>query len=244
MELAPGGRLGSRPAGFAVPPALVIVTLSAENTALLRCVALRSGTPLRDVERAATRPGRWLWAAVSAPDRGARLLAQAERAGLKAEVVGTGAPLPTFLPAMVAGGLAQLPIFVPTEIPALNIAVIAGLGVTALFSLIRQSRRIGPARRAASAIGAWQAWSRTARTEGPETALLELEKRIAASQDASSIRLDLAEAVDRAWARLFAANPREAAEIGRAASAVDLALATPEGPNALPLIVRLRGEAG
>ena len=228
MELAPGGRLGSRPAGFAVPPALVIVTLSAENTALLRCVALRSGTPLRDVERAATRPGRWLWAAVSAPDRGARLLAQAERAGLKAEVVGTGAPLPTFLPAMVAGGLAQLPIFVPTEIPALNIAVIAGLGVTALFSLIRQSRRIGPARRAASAIGAWQAWSRTARTEGP----------------ASSIRLDLAEAVDRAWARLFAANPREAAEIGRAASAVDLALATPEGPNALPLIVRLRGEAG
>lgn len=231
-----------RPAPVAIPPALVIVTLSVDDSALLGCVALRSATPLRDVERAAARPGRWLWGAVSEPDRGPRLVAQAARAGLTAEIVFTGAPIPTFLPAMVAGGLAQLPLFVPTGIPTLDIALIGGLGVTALFSLIRQGRRIGPARRAASATGAWQAWCRTERTEGPERALLELERRIAVSADASPIRRDLADAVDEAWTRLFAGDAHAAAAIGVAARAVDLALSTPEEPDAVRMIAVLRKE--
>ena len=229
------------------PPSVVMVRLPAGNAPLLARVAARTGTRLRDVERASERPGQWIWAPVTEPARSLRLRTQAERAGLQAEVVATSAVSPTFLPAMVAGVVAQIPLFIHSGIPALDISIIAGLGITAVVSMLRQGRRIGPARRAASATGAWEAWRRAERTSGPETKLLALETRIALDVDPEPVRRDLGDALDHAWAHLFAAldqedphRQRALRRIDEAAKRVTTALASPEAAATVAAITALR----
>lgn len=244
---APSGPIASPVSRAPTPPALVIVQLPSGNTPLLARVAARTGTGLRDIERAAERPGRWIWAPVSEPARGGRLRAQAERAGLRAEVVATSALSPTFLPALVAGGVAQVPLFVHSGLPALDIAIITGLGITAVVSMVRQGRRIAPARRAAGAIGAWEGWGRAARTTGPEARFLALEQRITLDLDPEPVRRDLGDALDHAWTHLFAAleqeDPQRARSFRRmdeAAKRVATALASPEAATTVQAIAALR----
>ncbi len=230
-----------------LPAALVIVELHPTNAAILARIASRTATGIREIERAAARPGRWIWAPVAAPERAPRLRLQAERAGFSAEVIATTPLSPTFLPALVAGGLAQVPLFVHSGIPALDTAIIAGLGLTAVVSMVRQGQRIAPARRAASAVGAWEAWRRAERTSGPERRLLALEERIGLEADAGAVRRDLADALDHAWTHLFAALDQEEPQRGRAlrrlddaAKRVATALNAPEEASAVQAITALR----
>ncbi len=227
----------------AAPAAIVMVRLPVGDAAALQRVARRTATAEDEVARAAHRPGWWAWAPSLAPGPAARLRGQAERAGLQAEVRSTGVSSPSFLPALVAGGLAQLPLYVSTGMPALDAAVLGGLGATALFSLVRAGRGIAPARASAAAAGAWAAWTRATRTHGPELALLTLELRLAEPGALGAVATDLADTLDEAWSRLFAlpAGPSRAADqLNRAAHRV---LALLDDTDSTELIAALRALA-
>lgn len=156
------------------PAAVVLVKLRPDDTLGISRTAARSATPREVVARAAASPGRWVWATASTPERAHALYAQAQRAGLSAEVAATDVRSPSFLPAILFAGATQW-IATLSPPPTWAYAVVAALGLTAILSIIRAIRRIGPARRAARGVGAWEAWRRTGRTEGPEAALLALE---------------------------------------------------------------------
>ncbi len=216
------------------PSLLVVVALPRGDAGALARVASRTATDLREVERAAERGASWVWAVVTDPGQAPRLRGQAERAGLRAELVGTLAPSPAFLTPMVLAGVAQVPFFLTTGIAALDFAIIGGLGVTSVASAVRAFARIAPARRAAAGAGAWESWRRSTRTTGAARRLLALELRLAAEVPSGPVRVDLGEAVDAAWTRLFAAlaDPRGLAAVDArlalAAEAVDAELAHPD----------------
>ncbi len=226
-----------RPRDLVLPDApalLVVVALPRGDAGALARVAARTATELREVERAAERGASWVWAAVTDPAQAPRLRGQAERAGLRAQLVATQAPSPTFLMPMVLAGGAQVPFLLPTGIAALDFAIIGGLGVTSLASALRALARIAPARRAAAGAGAWETWRRSTRTAGAARRLLALELRLAAEVQPGPVRVDLGEALDAAWTRLFSAlaepRPGEAVEarLALAADAVDAELAHPD----------------
>lgn len=219
------------------PALLVVVALPRGDAGALTRVASRTATQLREVERAAERGASWVWAAVADPAQAPRLRGQAERAGLRAEVVGTRALSPAFLMPMVLAGGAQVPFFVTTGVVALDVALIGGLGLTSLASAVRAFARIAPARRAAGGAGAWETWRRSTRTTGAARRLLALELRLAAEVPPGPVRVDLGEALDSAWTRLFTAlaDPRAAeaveAPLTVAADAVDAGLAHPDAAS-------------
>jgi hypothetical protein len=217
------------PAGSALlrlppaPRAVVMVRLPAGRADLLARVAIRTATVEHEVVRAANRPGWWAWAPATTTGPAARLRGQAERVGLVTELRATGVPSPSFLPALVTGGLAQIPLYMSTGTPALDLAILGGLGATALFSLVRAGRGVAPARASAAAAGAWSAWQRATRTHGPELRLLALEMRLADPDTLGPAATDLADALDAAWTRRFGlpnGEGRAAAELDRLANAV------------------------
>lgn len=229
-----------------LPPAplgVIVVRVPAGDAAAIRTVARRTATLPAEVARAAQGPGWWVWAATSTKGPAARLRGQAERAGLTVELRPTEAPSPNFLPALVAGGVAQIPLYVSTGIPELDFAVLAGLGATSLFSLVRAGRRIAPARSSAAAVGAWAAWSRATRTDGPELALLALELRLDRPEELGPAATDLADALDEAWARLFAlpdGRNRATDRLGQAAQTILRALDEPDSPRLVAAIRALK----
>lgn len=229
-----------------LPPAplgVIVVRVPAGDAAAIRTVARRTATLPAEVARAAQGPGWWAWAATSTKGPAARLRGQAERAGLTVELRPTEAPSPNFLPALVAGGVAQIPLYVSTGIPELDFAVLAGLGATSLFSLVRAGRRIAPARSSAAAVGAWAAWSRATRTDGPELALLALELRLDRPEELGPAATDLADALDEAWARLFAVpdgRSRATDRLGQAAHTILRALDEPDSPRLVAAIRALK----
>lgn len=180
----------------APPAAVVLVKLRPDDTLGISRTAARTATPREVVARAAASPGRWVWATASTPERAHALHAQAQRAGLSAEVAATDVRNPSFLPAILFAGATQW-IATLSPPPTWAYAVVGALGLTAMLSIIRAIRRIGPARRAARGVGAWEAWRRTARTDGPEAALLALE----ASAPPERLR-----AIDAAWLERLAAE--------------------------------------
>ena len=161
-------------------------------------VAARGGVDVVEVARAARAGRPWLWAGTDHAARAVRERALAEAFSVRANVVPTSAPPPRFAPATVAAGLAQAPLLVSTGVPALDGAIVAGLGLTAFSSLGRNVRLLGPARRAAGAAGAWEAWRRAPRASGPLHPLLALAAALDGDLPAT-VRQDVSEALDLAW---------------------------------------------
>ncbi len=244
--LAPASAAAGGSSLLRLPPApvtIVMVRVPVGDAAAITTVARRTATAEAEVARAAHRPGWWAWAATSSPGPAARLRGQAERAGLTTELRAAHLPSPNFLPALVAGGLAQLPLYWSTGVPGLDVAVLGGLGATALFSLVRAGLRVGPARSSAAAMGAWAAWTRATRTQGPELALLALELRLDRPAELGPVSTDLADALDEAWARAFAlpaGGSRAADALDRAARRVLTTLDQPESPQLVAAIRALK----
>ncbi len=214
---------GAPASGPAAPPApawVVTVTLPTGGP-LLEAAAIYTGVALADLDRAARASRPWCWAAGTDPLAATRARNLATRLGLGAELVSTGAPPPSFWPATLAALGAQYPVLVGTGIPAVDYALAAGLALTATASVVRHARRVGPARRAARALGALDLHHRaTPREAGPEATLFALSTALAAPSIPEVVRIDVGRALDEAWYSLLsrlAPDPRPREEQARQA---------------------------
>lgn len=232
------------PVARRVPAYVVLVNPGATAWAPW-AVAAYAGAHEPDVQRAAAAEKPWAWAAHDDPVATSRARRLAARLGLQAEVVATGAPAPSFWPASVAALGAQFPVLVGTGVPVLDYALTAGLALAAAASVVRHGRRVGPARRAARALGALDLARRSTRAPGgPDDHLRALGQAIRQAAVPDLARADLALAVDEAWFALLscrdpAPRPRdEQARLGAiralVAAVEALHLAVREGSPSLP----------
>ena len=124
-----------------------------------------------------------------------------ERMGWSPRSVQTAVPNPNFIAAMVLGGVAQAPAWISSGVILLDTAVAAGLGVTAVASLIRQVRRVKPAREAVSAASAWEEFHRAPRRVRATDELLRLEAALWGMSVPANVRVHAYEALEEAWFR-------------------------------------------
>ena len=222
-----------------VPQFVVLVAGDAQDRQKIGLVAVRSGVPTENVERAFANGRSWVVAGGSA-GTAARAVGLGERLGWAVRSVQTSAPMPSFLPAMVLGGVAQTPIWLSTGLPVVDTALAAGLGITALASAIRQGRRIGPARQATAAHAAWAELHRAPRVERPSDALLRAEAALGLPAVPANVRGDGYEALGEAWFVVLSVGTadRERDAIA-AAENLGVALASDE-QQLLAAITRLR----
>lgn len=180
------------------PAAVVVVSGIAADRENIRLIAVRSGVHHENVERAFANGRPWV---IGGGTTGfaARVAGIGERLGWPVRILATSAQTPTFLPAMVMGGVAQSPLWFSTGLPLVDTAVAAGLGVTALASIVRQSRRIGPARDATLAHASWAELHRAPRVERPTDVLFRVEAALSLPAVPANVRADGNEALSEAW---------------------------------------------
>lgn len=186
---------------------IVLVSGAAHEAEKIWLIAVRSGVSETNVHRAFANGRPWVLGA-GTPAPAGRLQALGEREGWPTRSVATSAPTPSYLPAMVLGGVAQAPVWISSGILVVDTAIAAGLGITALASVVRQSRRIGPARAAIEAIAAWDELHRAPReTRGLEQ-LYALDALVAQPGLPAAVRNDSLDVVAAMWEGVI----REAAQ--------------------------------